>query len=102
MCKNTKDEVCFEETLSKATQDDNQSWLNKAHSTSWKERKRALVHRDVVDSKVATGEEEFVRDVNKKRCYLAFGYDTKLTSTGKRTRIRPPCSQTETSSLSAL
>ena len=54
-----------------------------AHSTSSNERKRAVFHRDVVDSKAATGERKLVRDVNKKRCYLAFVYDPKLTSTGE-------------------
>ena len=43
----------------------------------------SVLHRDVVESKDVTGEKEFVRDVNKKRSYIALDFDTEHTSTAE-------------------
>ena len=48
-----------------------------AHSTSSNERKLAVVSRDLVDGKAATGEKEFVRDVYKKRHCNALDFGTE-------------------------
>ena len=49
--------------------------------TSSNERKLAVVYRDVVDGKAATGEKEFVRGVYKKRYYIALDFGTEHNST---------------------
>ena len=50
-----------------------------------------------------TPETGVVCNVKEKLCYMSLDYDTELKSTSENpTRFRPMCSQTETSSLSAL
>ena len=71
------------------------------HTARLRMRERAVVFRDVVDSKAATGEKESVRDVNKKRCYIVLDFDTEHTSTAETGNSRPASSQTETTSLLA-
>ena len=49
-----------------------------------------------------TEEREIGRGVKEKLCFIAFDYDTELTSIAEvPTRSRPTCSQTDTTSLSA-
>ena len=47
-------------------------------------------------------EREIVQDVMEKRCYFALIVEQSSHQRRKQTRIRPTCSQTKSSSLSAL
>ena len=41
-----------------------------------------------MDSKAATGEKEFMRDVNKKRRYIALDFDTEHISTVETVNLK--------------